>query len=75
MGERVKHPLHYYGFEPGSYTSICINCNAHFEGDKRAWRCVPCAEAEKRRDLVPPVPRYEHRRAPITDQQEEGDGA
>jgi len=38
-----------YGYAPGNYTSICIDCSQQFDfADKRCRVCKPCAE--KRRD-------------------------
>ncbi len=31
------------GWAPGSYTSKCGGCGREFEGDKRAYECLPCA--------------------------------
>lgn len=28
---------------PGGYECICVSCDEHFVGDKRASRCLPCA--------------------------------
>ena len=33
------------GFAPGNYAGKCMTCAQKFVGDKRAWRCEPCARA------------------------------
>lgn len=30
-------------FAPGNYLATCMACGTHFEGDKRAFNCLPCA--------------------------------
>ena len=32
-----------YGFVPGDYLTRCKHCMQQFVGDKRAWKCEPCA--------------------------------
>lgn len=32
------------GYAPGNYTFKCIDCEQEAVGDKRARRCLPCAE-------------------------------
>lgn len=36
--------LHDYGFAPGEYYCRCIDCDRSHIADKRAVRCLPCAE-------------------------------
>lgn len=43
-------PLKAWGFAPGSYMCICSECQQQHMADKRAWRCLSCAE--KCADLV-----------------------
>ena len=31
------------GYAPGFYSCICVTCKTHFQGDKRACQCEPCA--------------------------------
>lgn len=31
------------GYAPGNYHCKCADCEATFEGDKRAIQCLPCA--------------------------------
>lgn len=31
------------GYAPGHYGCICVNCQKHFAGDKRAVQCLQCA--------------------------------
>lgn len=31
------------GYAPGRYICRCKSCEKHFEGDKRAMQCLPCA--------------------------------
>lgn len=33
------------GYAPGSYLCRCSACGKTFEGDKRAFNCLPCAVA------------------------------
>lgn len=33
------------GFAVGDYILVCIDCKLKFQGDKRSYRCRPCAEA------------------------------
>lgn len=36
--------LHHFGWAHGNYMNICRRCGVmHFECDKRAYRCEPCA--------------------------------
>lgn len=41
MGRQNTWPLN--GYAPGGYACRCIDCEANFEGDKRAIRCLACA--------------------------------
>ena len=50
-GELDIEPLKRWGFAPGGYSCICSECSAIHTADKRAWRCLPCAE--KRATLEP----------------------
>ena len=36
-----------HGFAPGSCFGKCRACGELFTGDKRSWRCLPCAMAER----------------------------
>ncbi len=36
-----------YGYAPGGYNPLCDDCENRFIGDKRSWRCKPCAEKAK----------------------------
>lgn len=38
-------PLKEHGYAPGGYAGRCSKCGDSFTGDKRAWRCEPCAMA------------------------------
>jgi hypothetical protein len=40
-----------WGFAPGSYACFCSECGKPHVADKRAWRCLDCAE--RRADLPP----------------------
>jgi hypothetical protein len=40
-----------WGFAPGSYMGFCSECGRQHTADKRAWRCLECAE--RRADLAP----------------------
>jgi hypothetical protein len=33
-----------HGYAPGKYSVVCDDCKIRFEGDKRAHRCLACAE-------------------------------
>jgi hypothetical protein len=37
-------PLRQWGFAPGSYMCMCSDCGKQHIADKRAWRCLECAE-------------------------------
>lgn len=40
----LEDDLHHFGWAPGHYMSVCRRCGSnHFECDKRAYRCQPCA--------------------------------
>lgn len=40
-----------WGFAPGAYSGFCSECGKQHIADKRAWRCLECAE--RRADLAP----------------------
>jgi hypothetical protein len=40
------------GYAPGSYFCRCHVCGDQFEGDKRAFQCLPCAVAAANDGLV-----------------------
>lgn len=42
------------GYAPGLYLCFCGDCGKRHAADKRAWRCLECAE--KRVDLSRPAP-------------------
>lgn len=50
-----------FGWAPGSYISECVDCHAHFIGDKRAVLCADCAYAMPDTPTTPPPDR-----APVT---------
>ena len=31
------------GYAPGNYLCKCLDCGEQFQGDKRAYQCLPCA--------------------------------
>lgn len=33
------------GWAPGGYMCLCSECDEHFIGDKRAYKCADCAYA------------------------------
>lgn len=35
-----------WGFAPGAYHGFCSDCGKTHTADKRAWRCLDCAEAK-----------------------------
>lgn len=47
--ERLRTPhlrsLIAHGYAPGSYMCFCGECGERHTADKRAWRCLKCAEA------------------------------
>ena len=46
-------PLKRWGFAPGAYINTCSDCGKQHMADKRAWRCLSCAES--RADLHQPA--------------------
>ena len=34
----------FFGYCPGDYVIFCEDCKKKYVGDKRSWRCEPCAE-------------------------------
>lgn len=39
--------LRKWGFAPGSYFCFCSDCGKQHNADKRAWRCLDCAEKKE----------------------------
>ena len=42
--DKSYEELRKWGFAPGGYMSYCSDCGRAHTADKRAWRCLACAE-------------------------------
>ncbi len=40
------------GWAPGPYLGKCQNCGEEFNGDKRAFECLPCAIGDLQRQII-----------------------
>jgi hypothetical protein len=46
--KQTTDDLRPWGWAPGNYLFICAAClELGIEGDKRSWRCEPCARKAK----------------------------
>ena len=46
-------PWPLFGYAPGGYMSKCSVCGETFDGDKRAFNCLPCAAIQAKNALPP----------------------
>ena len=51
LKQEVK-PWPLFGYAPGGYMAKCIICDETFDGDKRAFNCLPCAASQAKRLLT-----------------------
>lgn len=59
LQEMIKEARTIGGYADGDYVCRCLNCERHFDGDKRSSQCLPCAVTALKAGRGTPLPEIE----------------